>query len=189
MRYVFCILVFHAASLFTVLGQTLSRSDTETNTLNYQTRDGDKVTLSVRNLLYKDKDGDTLPTQDRYVFELINGRYPRIADYIYGEDLSFQLSRIGGTNRQELLIFYHTGGNMFGVKIYRIDGVDIIPLKTQPFASNMDSIQFKGEDIIVENQEFNNDDSITFYTDTYRVVDDGCKLLKEEKDILPPSKK
>jgi hypothetical protein len=44
-------------------------------------------------------------------------------------------------------------------------------------------------DIIVENQELNNDNSTSFYTDTYQVVSDECKLIKEDKKNLPPATK
>jgi hypothetical protein len=78
---------------------------------------GDKVTVSVRRLLYKDEDGTVGPTAESYILEVINGHYPVIVDGFESHHLSFQLSQIGATNRQELLVFYHAGGNIFGVKI------------------------------------------------------------------------
>lgn len=88
---------------------------------------------------------------------------------------------------QDLLVFYHSGGNAYGVKIYKIDGVDIVPLKTQPVSSNMGSVKFHRKQITVENWEFDNpaSNSITLYTDTYHVVGDECQLIKEDKEIFP----
>lgn len=177
---------------FHATGQTLTSLRNDTNTLSFQARYGDKITMYVRHIFYKDEDGDTVPTADSYVLEVVNGHYPIIVDGICGDNLSFQLSPSDGTNEQELLIFYHAGGNAYHVKIYTIDGVDINPLKTQPGGSNMGYVRFKGNYVTVENQEFNNgndDDSTSLYTDTYQVIGDECKLLKEEKKNLPPATK
>jgi hypothetical protein len=186
MKWPACIFLLAILWSFHVTGQTLGMVRSDTNTLSFQARYGDKVTLSVRHIFYKDENGDTGPTADSYILEVVNGYYPVIVDGIYGHDLSFQLLPNDGTNEQKLLIFYHAGGNAYHVKIYTIDEVNIIPLKTQPVGSNMGHIQFIGKNITVENQEFNNDNSASLYTDTYQVVGDECKLIKEEKKILPP---
>lgn len=189
MKWLLCALIFETAYLFDASSQTISRLPADTNTVSFQSRNGDKVTVSVRHLLYKDEDGAVGPTAESYVFEVIDRDYPIIVDGIYGDHLSFELSNIGGTNGQDLLVFYHSGGNQFGVKIYTIDGVGISPLKTQPVSSNMGYIQLKGKEIIIKNQEFKIDSSTThatLYTDTYQVVSNECKLLKEQKEILPP---
>jgi hypothetical protein len=103
-------------------------------------------------------------------------------------EVSFQLATMGGTNEPKLLVFYHAGANQYCLKIYRLDGIDIIPLKTQPVCSNKGSIRLKGEDIIIENLEIDIDDTTSLDTDTYQVVGDECKLLRGEKKVLPPGK-
>lgn len=160
---------------------------TGTNALSFQAGYGDKIVLSVGQLIYKDEDGDTVPTADSYIIEVINGHYPVIVDGIDGCCLSFKLANIDETNGQDLLAFYHAGGNAYHVKIYKIDGVDIVPLKTQPGASNMGYVKIQNKRITVENQEFSDNPAsslIYLYTDVYRVVGDECQLIKEDKQIL-----
>jgi hypothetical protein len=187
MRYLLCIFVFHAYLLSPLAGQTLGSLPGDTNTISYNGNNY-TVTLSVRHLFYKDKDGSVNPTDDTYILEVINGYRPRIVDRINGIEPSFQLANMGGTNEQKLLVFYHAGASQYCLKIYSLDDIDVMPLKTQPVCSNKGSIRLKGEQIIVENIEVSIDDVTTLDTDTYRVAGDECKLLKGEKKVLPPEK-
>ena len=98
------------------------------------------------------------------------------------------LQPLAGQNEPKLLVFITRAQNQYCLKIYRLDGIDIIPLKTQPVCSNMGSIRLKGEDIIIENLEIDIDDTTSLDTDTYQVVGDECKLLRGEKKVLPPGK-
>jgi hypothetical protein len=180
-----CQVYFHISAP----GQTLGLLPRDTNSISYKTSNGDSVVLSVRHLFYKSDDGTNVPTRDSYILEVINGHYPRIIDCIQGIEPSFQISKLGGTNDPKLLIFYYAGANQYCLKIYRLDGTEIIPFKTQPGCSDTASILLKGGEIIVQYEEINIDGTSTLYTDTYRVVDDECKLLSGEKKILKGDQK
>lgn len=173
------LLSFSLAQFDATADQTTYNLRIITNSLSFQTKYGDKITLSVGQMLYKDEDGDVVPTPDSYIVELINGS-PKVVDVLYGCCLSLRLANIGDTNTVKLEVFYHSGANAYKVKIYKIDGVDITPFETQPTGSNMGSVELKGEHIIIKNQEINHDDSFTIYTDVYRIDGDQCKFVEED---------
>lgn len=83
MKWLFCALIFELTCFLSATAQTISRLPADTNTASFQSRNGDKVTVSVRHLLYRDEDGHVGPTSDSYVLEVVNGYYPTIVDCIY----------------------------------------------------------------------------------------------------------
>jgi hypothetical protein len=130
MKWSLYMFAFKVFLLFPVVGQTLTNLPTDTNTISYKGHYGNTVELSVRHLLYTDKDGFTGPTDDCYIFEVMNGDHARIVDRIHGVAVGFQLKHIGGTNEPKLLVFYHAGAHQYCVKLYRLDDIDIIPLNS-----------------------------------------------------------
>jgi hypothetical protein len=180
MKYLFFAL-FLLLTRFSILAEPIAYTmRLETNTLSFKAGYGDKVTLSVGMLFYKDQDGDTGPTADSYIVELVNN-YPQIIDsFYYGHHISFQLIDLGKDNTNNLAIFYHSGAHQYGVRIYKIVGIDITPLKTQPDTSNMGSVKIKGGDIIIGNQEIESDGTINQSIGFYRVVGDNCELVNEK---------
>jgi hypothetical protein len=185
MKYVILMLILELVLVSAVAEETTYSLHLDKNTVNIQANDGSKITLSVGRLFYKDKNGGTIATEDSYLVEVIDDHSPRIIDALNGHTVSFQLVDVDENKGNEVLAFYYSGGHQYGVKIYKVEGTEIKPLKTQPGSSNMRSVKLNGKDIVVENEE-RNDDGITFIdTDIYRVVGYECKLVKTEKTTVP----
>lgn len=142
---------------------------------------GDKATLRSAKLLFKDQDGTILPTQEDYVVELINNNYPRIVDMLDGRVFNIRLADVDENKGNELLVFYFAGGNQYGVRIYAINGIDIKPLKSQPVGSNMRSVEVKGNEIVVKNEEVDSKGKRYISIGIYNVAHGECKLVREER--------
>jgi hypothetical protein len=149
-------------------------------------RNGTTVTLAGAKLFYKDENGDTGPTFDGYFVEVINTNYPIIVDMLKGPVVSLRLADVDENKGDEMLVFYIAGTHQYGVNIYTVDGTEVTPLKTQPVSSNMHSVEVKGKDIIVKNEEIGDDGKRFLSTATYNVVHGDCKLVREEKSAEWP---
>jgi hypothetical protein len=156
----------------------------EKATVSLQASDGERMRLSVGRLFYKDGDGDTVATEDSYIVEVIDDHSPRIIDALNGQTVSFQLADLDEDKGDEVLAYYFAGGNQYGVKIYKVNGTEVTPLKTQPHSSNMRSVTLRGKDIVVKNQGATAEGVRFFSTETYRIVAGGCKLVREEKQVV-----
>ena len=148
------------------------------------TRSGGTVTLGAAKLFFKDKDGDTTPTEESYFVEVSDNGYPIIVDTLKGPVVSIRLADVDENKGDEVLVFYSAGAHQYGVNIYTIEpilGTEVTPLKTQPVSSNMRSVEVKGKDIIVKNEEIGADGKRFLSTATYNVAKGDCKLVREEK--------
>jgi hypothetical protein len=148
------------------------------------TRSGGTVTLRAAKLFFKDKDGDTGPTEESYFVAVSDNGYPIIVDTLKGPVVSIRLADVDENKGDEVLVFYSAGAHQYGVNIYTIEpilGSEVTPLKTQPVSSNMHSVEVKGKDIIVKNEEIGDDGKWFLSTATYNVVHGDCKLVREEK--------
>ena len=178
--------------IFVLLAITATGADfhlrLEDNSVEFRTKDGDKVKLCSSKLFYEEKDDGFVPATERYVVEFVNDR-PRIIDGFDCHTVSFQLADVDDNPGDELLMFYFSGGNQFGVKLYEVRGIDVTPLKTQPHSSNMRSVKVKGKNIIVETEEHNLDGGRFISTEIYSVMGGECKLVKEQNGPLfaPPT--
>jgi hypothetical protein len=141
---------------------------------------GSTAVLRAAKLFFEDKEGITSPAEEDYLVEVIGNDYPRIVDMLDGRISKTQLADVDGGKENELLVFYFAGGNQYGVRIYTIRGIDVKPLKSQPVSSNMRSVQVKGNDIVVKNEEIGADGKRYTSTDTYKVADGDCKHVREE---------
>lgn len=141
------------------------------------------VTLRAGKLFYHDADG-TLPTQEDYLLEVVNGSYPRIVDMLNGRISNIQLAVTNGNKGRELLVFYFAGGNQYGVRIYSVNGIEVKPLKSQPVSSNMRSVKVRGSSIVVQNEEIGADGKRFISTEVYSVAEGDCKLIREEKTAV-----
>jgi hypothetical protein len=141
---------------------------------------GDTATLRAAKLFYKDG-GGTLPTQEDYLVEIVNNSYPRIVDMLDGRVSNIQLADVDENKGNELLVFYFAGGNQYGVRIYTINGIEVKPLISQPVSSNMRSVEVKGKDIVVKNEELSAEGKRFISTETYSVAHGDCKVVREEK--------
>lgn len=180
MKYLLFALGLQLAQCSALGGQITYSIRVATNGLHFKAGYGDAIELSTGKLFYELQHGVKVPTDDTYLVENING-YPRIINVLDGHDVTLQLTNIDHTNKRQLRVFFHTGASQYGVRLYKVNGMDIVPLSTQPVNSNMGSVKVNGMEIVVKNQECNNDGTITICTDTYKVVGDNCKLLREEK--------
>lgn len=153
----------------------------ETNSVSFRAKSGEKVTLHVGKLFYKEHNGTVVPAYESYVVETIGDGYPRIIDRLDGHSVTFQFADLDGDAREELLAFYFAGGNQYAVKLYKVDGIEILPLKTQPHSSNMRSIRITGNVIVVKNQGGNTQGVRFISTDTYKVIGGDCKRVRERK--------
>lgn len=151
------------------------------------TRNGDTVALGGARLFFKDRDETMTSTEDGYFVEVINNRYPIIVDTLKGQVVNIRLADVDENKGDEVLVFYSAGTHQYGVNLYTIEpilGTQITPLKTQPVSSNMHSVEVKGKDIIVENEEIGADGKRFISTDTYIVVHGDCNLVREDKTKL-----
>src|SRR5258708_39570222 len=70
------------------------------------TRSGGTVTLGAAKLLFKDKDGDTTPTEESYFVEVRDNGYPIIVDTRKGPVMSSRLTDVDENKGGEVLLFY-----------------------------------------------------------------------------------
>jgi hypothetical protein len=122
-----------------------------------------------------------VPANESYVIEVIDGGYPRIIDVLEGHSVKFQLVDVDEKKGDEVLAFYFSGGNQYGVNIYRVEGIEVKPIKTQPGSSNMRSVRVTGKEIVVKNQERNVEGVRFISTEVYRVAGGDCKLVRKEE--------
>jgi len=179
----FCILFVFAACTCLALGADFSIRP-EGDAVTIHGTNGTTVTLRGAKLFFKDEDGTTGPAEEDYLVEVINNSYPRIVAMLDGRVSKIQLADVDGGKENELLVFYFAGGNQYGVRIYTVNGIDVKPLKTQPVSSNMRSVQVKGNDIVVKNEEIGADGKRYTSTDTYKVADGDCKHVREENTAI-----
>jgi hypothetical protein len=144
---------------------------------------GGTAELRAAKLFFENKEGITGPAEEDYLVEVIDNDYPRIVDMLDGRISKIQLADVDGGKENELLVFYFAGGNQYGVRIYTINGIDVKPLKAQPVSSNMHSVQVKGNDIVVKNEEIGADGKRFVSVNTYTVVHGDCKRVLEEKSV------
>jgi hypothetical protein len=149
--------------------------------LDLQATNGQRISLQVAALLYRQADGALAPANERYVVQLPDGASPKIIDILDGHSVKLQFAELDEEKGYEVLAFYFSGGNQYAVNIYRVEGVNVRPLRTQPASSNMRSVQATGKDIVVKNQGYDADGAPFITTDTYRVVKGDCKRVREEK--------
>lgn len=148
------------------------------------TRNGATVTLGGAKLFFKDEDGEMTPAEEGYFVEVINNSYPIIVDTLKGRVVSIRLADVDENKGDEVLVFYSAGAHQYGVNVYTIEpilGTQVTPLKTQPVSSNMRSVEVKGKDIVVKNEQIGPDGKRFISTDTYNVAQGDCKLIREEK--------
>jgi hypothetical protein len=171
-----CIPFVFAASICLALGDDFSIRP-EGDAVTIHGSNGDTATLRAAKLFYKGEEG-TLPTQEDYLVEIINNSYPRIVDVLEGRVSSIQLADMDENKGNELLVFYFAGGNQYGVCIYTIHGIEVKPLKSQPVSSNMRSVQVKGNDVVVKNEEIGANGKRFVSIDTYSVTHGECKHVQ-----------
>src|SRR5437868_9224958 len=166
-----CILFVFAA--FTCVASETNfsiRLENKPEPLMLHTNNGGTVRLNGARLFYKDEDEDMTPTEDGYLVQVINNRYPIIVDTLKGPVASIRLADADEIKGDELLVFYCAGAHQYGVHIYTIDGTEVTPFKTQPVSSNMHSVQIKGNEIVVKNEETDANGKWFISTDTYKVA-------------------
>lgn len=181
MRSIFTILLFISLGTraFATEPDYALRVDGES--VDIQAARGQKITLVTAKLFYKIDEGVLIPSNETYVLSVLDGSYPKIVDVLEGHSVSFQLADLDEIEGSELLAYYFAGGNQFAVKLYRVKGTDITPLRTQPGRSNMRSIRIDGKKIIVENEERISRNKALVLIDSYAVIDGNCKFLGEQK--------
>ena len=157
----YCILFVFAAFNCVALESNFSiQLENKPEPVILQTRNGATVRLSGAKLFYKDEDGEITPTEERYLVEVINNRYPIIVDTLKGPIVSIRLADVDENKGDELLVFYSAGAHQYGVNIYAIEpilGTQVTPIKTQPVSSNMRSVEVKGREIVVKNEQIGPD--------------------------------
>ena len=184
----YCIFLFLAAFSCLALELNFSlRLQEKPEPVILHTRSGGTVTLGAAKLFYKDKedkDGEMTPTEESYFVEVSDNGYPIIVDTLKGPVVSIRLADVDENKGDEMLVFYSAGAHQYGVNIYTIEpilGSEVKPLKTQPVSSNMHSVEVKGKDIIVKNEEIGADGNRFISTETYHVVRGDCKIVGQEK--------
>src|SRR6266540_3292135 len=171
----YCILILVLLVTNVSAGESGISLQLETNSVAFRAKDGQKITLCVGKLFYKERDGAIVPANESYVVELIGDSYPRIVDRLDGHSVSFQLADVDENEGDEVLVFYFAGGNQYGVKLYTVHGIEIEPVKTQPHSSNIRSAKLNGKDIIVKSEERNAEGIRFITTETYNMVGGACK--------------
>jgi hypothetical protein len=106
---------------------------------------------------------------------------PIIVDRLNGPLVSFQLADVDENKGGEVLAFYFNRGNQYGVRIYKLDGINLTPLAAQPVSSNVRSVKLSGKNIVVENEQIAADGHRFISRDTNKVTAGNCELIKEEK--------
>ncbi len=161
------------------LADTTLNLRVEGESVDFRSASGQTISLRVAKLFYKDPDGITVPANETYIIEVIDGAYPKIIDVIEGHSVKFQLADVDEKKGDEVLVYYFSGGNQYGVNIYTVQGIDVKPLKAQPRSSNMRSVRLSGKEIIVRNEQRSAEGVRFISTEVYRVVGGDCKLVRE----------
>lgn len=121
------------------------------------------------------------PSVEAYIVREFLASHPVIEDKISGHHLRIELINCNGG--RFIAIYYFSGGNQYVLKLYSwMNNNDIIALSHQPNASNMRDIVFRGDQIIVKNQEYSNSKRGRIVcTDIYRLEGNDCKFVSSSK--------
>lgn len=129
-------------------------------------------------LIYLDKDGVSLPTNEIYICLYLKDSYPIISKKIDGHSIQLKLFDIDNDNDKELLAFYNAGGHQFCLSIFKIIDDKLIQYENCPITSNMRSINLISGEIIVKNLIINSDGTRNIISDAYSLKNYKCILKK-----------
>lgn len=136
------------------------------------------IEISVVKLLFLDRSGDLIPSNERYIVLHQENGYPIIGACISGHTVDLKLKDVDEDQDLELLVFYFSGGNQYALELFEISKGKIIPFKNQPNSSNMRSIEVKNKKIIVKNILSTDNVKRKITSDVYVLSNGDCILSK-----------
>lgn len=150
----------------------------------------ENLSVQAGRLLYPRNNEQPLDeAADLYVVAWM-GHVPMIIDRIYGHTPQFEIRDINSDGKNELLLWYHTGANQFGLKIYTInekvfDFEYFTPVKAD-LMSNMGSIKIVDGQIILQNQQFvsSPQSGAILSTETYRFVGQTAERIGTRLEFI-----
>ena len=134
--------------------------------------------IGVAKLLYCDKSGDFMPTNERYIIIYSDDAYPIIGSIILGHTVSLKIEDVDGDGELELLSYYFAGGNQYVLELFEISEEKLFPFRNQPGSSNMRSIEIINKKIIVKNNVFTENGERKVEEDIYNIKNGYCEKVK-----------
>lgn len=148
----------------------------------------DGLHVETRRLLFTAPDGVFDETRDTYLVAFYGKGYPQVIDRIMGHTAKLMLDDVDKDGSNELLLFYHAGGNQYQLKVYVLEKTEysepqIKPIGEGVFSSNMGFVKVIDGEIIVKNQFRHSVNEATITTEIYRLVN-GALISTAETNAL-----